>query len=1321
MARTRHGFATLRTEGGLLPSGVLQRVAARDKSLDALKPEAYHLAEGETFSERIERAWVRARALWQTFSSARAKLGPDDPATSLTREKWLLPLFEELGFGRLQAAAPIATPERSFAISHGWQNLPIHLVAINVDLDTKAQGVPGASRASPHGLMQEALNKSDAHLWGLVSNGRALRILRDHAAMTRQAFVEFDLETMLEGEHFADFALLWLTCHQSRFEGKPEEFVLERWSRAGAELGVRALDHLREGVTAAITSLGAGFLASRGNTGLRAALKSGELDAQEYYRELLRLAYRLIFLFVAEDRELLHPPKAERAACERYDRWYSTGRLREVARSLRGSRHGDQWQLFRYVAQALGRDGMLQLGLPALGGFIWSETACPHLDASELDNASFLDAIRHLAFQREGKVLLPTDWRNLGSEELGSVYESLLELHPRINADAGMFELDVAAGHERKTSGSYYTPSSLIQCLLDSALDPVLEEAAMSKDPAATILGLKVCDPACGSGHFLVAAAHRIARRLARARTGEEEPSPEAYRTALRDVIGHCIHGVDVNPMAVELCKVSLWMEALEPGKPLSFLDHKIRCGNSLLGATPTLLAKGIPDEAFEPIEGDDKAVARDLKKRNKSARKGQGLMFSSTAVETAPFYGTLGTEYGRLDALDDSHVAGVRAKEQRHAEIESALEYRKAKLVADAWCAAFVWRKAMDAPDGVTQDVFEKLTKSPDLITAATIREVQRIANQYQFFHWHLAFPDVFRMGDQQAPENDAVGWSGGFDVVLGNPPWERMKLQEQEWFAARVPEIAKAPNKSARTAMIAQLAKDDPVLHNEFIEGSRRAGGESSFVRNSGRFPLCGRGDVNTYTIFAETMRTVLSRRGRVGCIVPSGIATDDTTKFFFQDLVESGRLVSLFEFENEGFFGAGQGHMLRFCLMTITDVRLFGNVAIKFMFQAGRVEELDDPDRVFELSASEIALINPNTRTCPIFRTRRDAEITKAIYRRVPALIVEGPPESNPWGMSFQRMFDMSNDSGLFRTRDELEREGWNLLGSCFQKDGERLLPLYEAKMLFHFTHRYGDHGDVPHGASSHVLPDVPDVRLADHLYSPLPRYWVRQAEVQSRLGSAWPHPFLLGWRGIADSRASARTVIASLLPRYGTGNSLPLMLVGSNQVELMGALAANLSAFVYDYAARQKVPGNNLNYFIFKQLPVLPPSIYAELRQWCGDTTLAEWLVPRVLELVYTANDMASFARSCGYEGRPFRWDPERRFELRCQLDAAFFHIYGLPRDDVAYIMDTFPIVRRHDERAHGTYRTKTRILELYDEYALQMTSVDAPSRPSGSLG
>ncbi len=1323
--RSRDLFTTIHIEGAILPPDLLQRIAAGDPGLEGLTPDAYHLIEGEKINEVTSRSWNRLLGAWAAFQEHLAALPESDAATSLTREKWLLHLFRELGYGRLAPARAIEIEGKSYAVSHAWQILPIHLVGWGIDLDRRTAGVAGASRSSPHSMMQELLNRAEDRLWALLSNGRRLRILRDNVSLTRQAWVEFDLEAMMRGEVYADFVLLWLLCHQSRVEAaRPENCWLERWSRAAQEQGTRALDQLRSGVEAAIAALGSGFLRHPGNKTLRQRLFAAELDKQDFYRQLLRLVYRLIFLFVAEERRLLLLPEAVDEAKRRYYEYYSTRRLRHLAARRRGSKHADLYQGLMIVLRKLGDEGgSPELALPALGSFLFSSQAAPDLDGAQIANRDFLEAIRHLAVISDGRSRRQVDYRNLGAEELGSVYESLLELHPQLNLESGDFSLHTAGGHERKSTGSYYTPSSLIHELLDSALDPVLDAAARQPDPEAAILALKICDPACGSGHFLIAAAHRIAHCLAAAVTGESEPSPEALRAALRRVIGHCIYGVDINEMAVELCKVGLWLEALEPGKPLSFLDHHIQCGNSLLGTTPELMAAGIPDEAFAAIEGDDKTVCTAAKRLNKSERETsqQDLFYAATAP-----WQRLGDFAGAMKAMDrvsDETLAGYRSKSQRYQEIINSPAFLFGRLLADLWCAAFVWKKIREFPYAITNEVFRTIEAEPGSIPTWMYEEVERLRRQYGFFHWHLAFPEVFASaGRRDAVEGDVTkggGSAGGFDVVLGNPPWERIKLQEKEWFAERHPGIAGAANAAQRRRMIEALQQSDPALYSAFAEDRRKAEGESMLVRNSGCFPLCGRGDVNTYTVFTELNRSLINPGGRVGCIVPSGIATDDTTKYFFQDLIARRSLVSLYDFENRDAIFIGVHRSYKFCLLTLTGAGRPNPAGAEFIFFAHQTADLGDAERRFILTAEDIALLNPNTRTCPIFRSRRDAELTRYIYRRVPVLINEGDAEKgNPWGISFLRMLDMSNDSHLFRERKELEREGWELNGNVFIRGRERCLPLYEAKMIHHYDHRWATY--TPAGDTRDLTP----AEKRDPAYAPLPRYWVEEQHVAAALAGRWEKEWLLGFRDITNT-TNERTVIAGIFPGVAIGNNLPLLLISANDASLAACLTASLSSFSCDFAARFKVGGTHLNFFIAQQIPVLPPSVYSLSCPWdapapAGGATVREWLLPRVLELVYTSHDLAPFARDCGYNGPPFQWDEERRLQLRCELDAAFFHLYlgseqewrdkatpellkyfSAPRDAVAYILDTFPIVKRKDEQAHNEYRTRRVILEIYD--------------------
>ncbi len=1029
MARRTQDFQTIRSEGGLLPLDLLRRVLDPHSGLPGTMAEDYHLAPGERLNEIITQSWNRLAKHWDEFRQATANLPTGAAGTGLTNDKWSLPLLRELGFGFLPVTAGPELDGRTFPIGRFSGPVPIHLVGCGLSLDRRAAGQRGAAAANPHGLVQEFLNRSDAHLWAIVSNGLRLRVLRDNQALSRQSFLDFDLEAMFSGEVYSDFVLLWLVAHATRFmprDGdRPETCRLEQWTQEAERIGTRALEGLRGGVERALAHLGAGFTSHPNNEVLREALRTGSLTPTGLHEQLLRVVYRLIFLFVAEDRtldgrSLLHPPDdsaAARIARERYAEHYGTARLRRLAGRIKGSRHGDLWRQFRSLVAPLSGDRRSatirrRLALPELGSFLWDPASTAALNDTELTNYDFLETLRHLAYTRQDKMLRPVDYHNLGAEELGGVYESLLALTPQVNGGGGHFSFAEFTGNRRKTSGSYYTPDALVQCLLDSALDPVVEAAVAGRTGAEAeqaILDLKVCDPAVGSGHFLVGAAHRLARHLARIRAyaaGESEPSPLLYQRALRDVIGRCLYGVDVNPMAAELCRVGLWLEALEPGKPLSFLDRHIRVGNSLLGATPELIAAGLPDAAFKPIQGDDKNVCSAFRKRNKTERE-HGQHDLGFIAESGEEYDSLVSRSRSIDHGPDEILEEVHTKEAQFRRLQESVDYRDAQQIADVWCAAFVWPKRPGVVDAPTTDTLRRLREGAEALAPAQREEMERIVGRYQFFHWDLAFPEVFA--------------AGGFDCVLGNPPWERVKLVEKEWFAERNSEIANAPNAAARKRMIGDLQHQFPELHAGFAAALRESNGTSRLLRDSGRYPFCGRGDINLYAVFAEAMRSIVNERGRAGCVLPTGVATDDTTKFFFQDVVEKRSLVSLFDFENRRGLFPDVDSRMKFCLFTAGSGATPTSERAEFVFFAHAVDELFDSERRFTLSPDEITLLNPNTHTCPIFRSRKDAELTKAIYRRVPVLVRnarDARPERNPWGIRFNRMFDMSNDSSILR---------------------------------------------------------------------------------------------------------------------------------------------------------------------------------------------------------------------------------------------------------------------------------------------------------------
>lgn len=759
MAR-HNDFTTIRTEGALLPPDLLRRLRDNDKDLPGLTPDAYHLIGHTRLSEAISEAWNKLQGAWATFQDARTTIPEGTPGTATTRDRWLLPLFQVLDYGRLQTSTAREVNGKTYPISHAWTHVPIHLVGCNIDLDTRTAGVAGAARQSPHGLVQAYLNATDDSLWGVVSNGLKLRLLRDNHTLTRQAYLEFDLEAMLTGEVYPDFVLLYLTLHQSRLEAdKPENTLLEQWTRAAQDQGTRALDRLRDGVQAALTTLGQGFLEHPANTTLRTDLTTGTLTPQGYYRQLLRVVYRFLVLFAAEDRDLLHPPTASEEAKRRYA-YYSTRRLRDLADAIPGGRHPDQYHLLKRTWHWLGHDGAPDLAIPALGGFLFSPTATPHLDDAELTNRSVLGAIRNLAYTQVEHSRFPIDYRNMGAEELGSVYESLLELVPRLDPETGEFQLEVLGESERRSTGSYYTPTSLINVALDGALGPAIERAAGSENPEQALLRIRVLDPSAGSGHFLIGAGHRIARRLAQVRAGDDEPAVVTVRHALRDVISKCLYGVDLNDMAAELCKVALWLEALEPGRPLTFLDHHVKAGNSLVGVPPwidatDLVSEGIPDEAYAGLEDDDREVVRATRMQNRRERAGEPPLFGR---EVGGVLRDLARRFSVIESTPDEDIATIRAKEDLYRKATSDAGAESARRVADAWVAAHFWPLRSGGPRPITsadlRDIDAGTSLSPDQES-----QMRRLAEEYRFLHWQYAFPSVIA--------------AGGFDVVVGNPPY--------------------------------------------------------------------------------------------------------------------------------------------------------------------------------------------------------------------------------------------------------------------------------------------------------------------------------------------------------------------------------------------------------------------------------------------------------------------------------------------------------------------------------------------------------------------
>ena len=1298
-------FDTVRLEGGLFVADLMEKICLGNGPLQSR--EDYSIPKGLKIESEYARAFHIAKAQWSAFVSAskRKDHNGGEPVMDFVVDF----LRDVLGYGAIrEGTSPVYVNGFGYPITLMIDGMIPVVVSSANGLDTASNdfGVEGGSRRkTPFQLVQEFLNARDHALWGIVTNGRSIRLLRDSSSLTRPCFLEFDLERIMQEERYSDFRALWYILHHSRTisHEATRQSIWEQWRNAGIEEGARVRDRLREGVGNALIVLGNGFISHPENEALRAVLADGRLGVRHFYTQLLRLIYRVLFVITIEERELIHPSSTEPEVLQLYALGYSFKRLRAQAlRGVSSHRSSDIWHAVRIVFRGLA-GGEPRLGLPALGG-LFTDDQCPELDRSSLSNKNFLLAMRHLRWANIDGVFSPVDYRNMGPEELGSIYESLLEYEPVVvvSADEGhKFSLpgfgseSATAGNARKTTGSYYTPESLVAELIKSALDPTIERILQENPthPTKALLDMTVIDPSCGSGHFLLAAARRIAGHIARLRSADDAIKPETYRHALRDVIARCIYGVDLNPLAVELARFTLWLEGYEPGRSLAFIDHHVKCGNSLIGLLrPEPLKNGIPKEAYTALSGDDKETCTQLKKQNKDSLKmlsetqqKQGMLFDkSTKSEWL-------TDNLRISDMPDGNLDEIASKKQEYETVRQRRKNSPFVLAADVYVGAFLLPKTEDTLHLVpTTESLRMLLRATEGsgIGDDRIDEARGVCTSGRVFHWFAEFPEIM--------ESE----KGGFDCVLGNPPWEVSQLSEEEYFSSRAPEIATLSGEKRKKA-IAALGEENPYLWSNYVKDKRTFESTNQYCRSTERFVFTAVGKLNTYALFAETMSQILAPHGRAGFIVPSGIATDDSTKHFFADLVQSNRLISLYDFENRNAIFPGVHRSYKFCLMTVG-----ASEAADYAFFLTDTQQLAEKERCFSLKSSDFASLNPNTKTCPIFRSRIDAELTRKIYARVPVLIredAENEQEGNPWGLTFrQGLFNMTSDSHLFEDASVPDR-----------------LPLYEAKMIHQFDHRWASYSSFTREAPE--CKTVTENEKNDIDLTVRPRYWVDETEVLKRLGhvigldpditdpDVLRHQcpqWLMGWRDICRA-TDERTVIASVLPRAGAGDTLLLMFPNVSGKSLNACLLADQNSLIHDFIARQKIGGMHLKYHVKKQITALPPESYS--------ASDLDFIVPRVLELTYTSQDMEPWALDIcpGYSGGPFAFDPDRRALIRADLDAHYAKLYGLTRDELRYVLDpadvmgadypseTFRVLKNKELADYGEYRTQRLVLEAWD--------------------
>lgn len=952
------------------------------------------------------------------------------------------------------------------------------------------------------------------------------------------------------------------------------------------------------------------------------------------------------------------------------------------------------------------------------------------------------------------------DYKSLGVRQLGSIYEGLLEFQVRVapetmavctrkgaevvlplaeareakgvtikrkgrgtSAPEDLLEAGIVylanSRLERKASGSYYTPEEIVEYIVEHTVGPVLEEkleglradldsacrewhrrgrrAAAAELEAAErrlvegLFDFRVLDPAMGSGHFLVTAVDFIADRLIDFLNGfpgnPVDRLLEMTRTAIlesaaeggvvidrdklvdvnllkRHVLKRCIFGVDLNPMAVELAKVSLWLHCFTLGAPLSFLGHHLKTGNSLVGE-------------MDPSAG-----------------------IAPGSPKWGQFELALGS-YFQVSARADTTSGEVRASREDFGTAERILEEFRGRCNLET-------AKYFEDWDARMLGLARSFAHGRSVEGARPIWErAQEMAEEQRFFHWPLEFPEAWYEPKTSARQTYRLKGEPGFHAVVGNPPWERTKLQEAEFFSGRAPEVVAAPSSKARADAIQALEASRPSLWAEYRAEQETVRALSAYLKACGRYPGVTSGDTNLYQLFIVHSWDITCAKGRFGLLSPSGIATDYGTRTFFGQLVEHKTVSQVLDFENRKKLFPDVDSRFKFCIF-IGSGSSAATGRIRCGFFLHTVEEASAPERVIYLEQDDLARLNPNTLTLPVLRRQRDADIIARVYRHLPILERDAADGAQaPWGVDFVRMFDMTNDSAAFRELHQIDAKGrQDPTRGTIECGGKRYLRLYEGKMIHQYDHRFASvvgtvSSDVPIGESEDSTPE----QHADPSYLNPGRFWVAECDVETQIGSkdkvkargGYTKPYFIAFRDIARA-TDERTFIGCVGPRVAYGNKAPVLVAGP--VTEACVVLAWINSLANDYVLRNKISSTSINWFYVKQQPI-PTREQIEAFSAGGDTLA--WIGERVLELSYTAWDLEGFARDMGYEGDPFPWDEERRLHLRCQLDALFFHVYGLGEDDIDYILETFWIVRRNDEKSYGTYRTKDLILAYYRAY------------------
>jgi hypothetical protein len=1278
----------IHTSGGLLG----------DVLTDSLRPDevegdARLLADIATFTNRdgqpptraayaadLDAAFRSGQAIWTAYAPE-LEAGMD---LSRLRERVLIPLLKVLDFDPLYQRAHLPAGGTSWAITHlGWDapDAPPVVLTTEPDLDDRA-----GRRRSPHEELQGYLNNTPVR-WGLLTNGRVLRLLRDYHHTRTRGYVEFDLRAIFESGSRADFLALWRLTHASRFRslGETEDgeqlTLLEKVYEQALNAGVAAGKRLQPQVRYAIETLANGMLEA--TPGLRQQLLDDPASGRDFHREMLTVLYRTLFLLFAEQRGMLT------SAAPLYDDTYSMTALRARAEAADAEpRRHDLWEGLKTTFSLFGdEDRARTLNVYPYNGQLFNLARTPLTQEARCSNKATLAAIRALTTVEVGRIQMHVDYRNLGVEELGTVYESLLDYTLTIATKPTPIKDEhrtVPVGRaylaslsiERADLASYYTPSDLVDLLLSRSLDPLIEErlAAAGTDALAQVdalLSLKVIDPACGSAAILVGALDRIAYAVAKARSNPREPLDTDITHARREVLQHCIYGVDKDPFAAELAKVALWIHCIVPDQPLSFLDNHIVCGDALIGWPLLDIPTEIPDDAylFQKATKDDKKILAEAKKRN-AAYLGSNLddadvLFKSTRVVDPDL------KPPAILAEEETSFSDVRRKSDAYREWTQGGDYAKWKAAADLWTAAFFWTADFgDAPTSKEyQDAIEG--KADDTLAQMASNVVAALDP----LHWPLAFPDVRA--------------AGGFDLVLGNPPWEQYKGEETPFFAQSAPHIA-AMTSEHRSKAIEALAGsekgEEVALHQKWTHYKALQDRLAHYAKSSGRYTRTPN-EANTYVLFTEAAADASSH---VGLVVKSGIALDQSQSRVWRALLDRDRVVEVCDIVNArrggGLVFPDVAPVERFCTIVLGPSVAERRVRAA-MLNFGVDEAVTAEVR--EWTKRELRLVAPRTRTLLSSSSRGEIDLALRLHEQFQTLDFSEGDGLNPWGMTYTTLFHSSgaNKKGLLHRPELLTEQGFHMRADKVFRhpDGRIEVPVFEGQMVNRWDHRArtyeGFTGDKKYGRKPHTKWATDD-QHANPTFEVEPRYWMDETVAETRINDVAGDKVLLAMRDIGAVWTNRRNMRVAILGRAPATDALPMLAIDRDAI---GKAAALFNSMTFDFLARIHMSGVNLSPWVVSQCAAPAPS---EFGQAIDDEAIS---------LSATSKRLAEFLDVAVTE-----WDTAARERMDARVDARVALVYGLNSAEYEVVLNHFAHLRKQEVLECGEYRSKRLRLEAFEE-------------------